>query len=103
MSASQSRRITARKIASGELSWTTDISRPPLTAADSSDALAPDDLMNHADSKSGSIKPMGTSIDLEQVLLEQLPSVRSIARGIHNRLPQQVPIDDLIQAGILGL
>src|SRR5260221_2386485 len=65
--------------------------------------MALGDSMNHEDSKSGSIKPIGTSTELEQVLLDQLPQVRSIARGIHNRLPQQVPIEDLIQAGILGL
>jgi RNA polymerase sigma factor for flagellar operon FliA len=39
----------------------------------------------------------------EQLLLEHLPSVRYIARRIHERLPQHVEIDDLISAGVVGL
>jgi len=39
----------------------------------------------------------------EQVLLEQLPQVKYIARRIHERLPQHVPFDDLLHAGIVGL
>src|SRR5208283_3457272 len=39
----------------------------------------------------------------EQLLLEQLPQVKYIARRIHERLPQHVPFDDLLHAGIVGL
>ena len=39
----------------------------------------------------------------ERLLLEQLPEVRYIARRIHDRLPSHIPLDDLVQAGILGL
>src|SRR5277367_2120860 len=39
----------------------------------------------------------------ERVLLEHLPQVRYIARRIHDRLPAQVPLEDLIHAGVLGL
>jgi Sigma-70 region 2 len=39
----------------------------------------------------------------EQVMVEHLPIVRFIARRIHERLPQHVPIDDLYSAGVLGL
>jgi len=39
----------------------------------------------------------------EQLLVEHLPQVRSIARGIHQRLPSHVPLEDLIHAGVLGL
>ena len=39
----------------------------------------------------------------EQRLLEQLPQVKYIARRIHERLPQHVPFDDLLHAGIVGL
>jgi RNA polymerase sigma factor FliA len=39
----------------------------------------------------------------EQVMLEHLPIVGIIARRIHERLPQHVPIEDLYSAGILGL
>jgi RNA polymerase sigma factor for flagellar operon FliA len=41
--------------------------------------------------------------DDERLLLEQLPQVRYIARRIHDRLPAHIPLDDLVQAGILGL
>ena len=39
----------------------------------------------------------------DEMLLEQLPQVKFIARRIHERLPQHVPFDDLLHAGIVGL
>jgi RNA polymerase sigma factor for flagellar operon FliA len=39
----------------------------------------------------------------EQLLLQHLPQVTFIARRIHNRLPPQVPLEDLVHAGVLGL
>lgn len=36
-------------------------------------------------------------------LLEHLPVVRSIARRIHERLPQHVELDDLVSSGVIGL
>jgi RNA polymerase sigma factor FliA len=36
-------------------------------------------------------------------MVEHLPIVRFIARRIHERLPQHVPIEDLYSAGVLGL
>jgi RNA polymerase sigma factor for flagellar operon FliA len=39
----------------------------------------------------------------DQVLLEHLPTVRYLARRIHERLPQHVELDDLISAGVVGL
>ena len=39
----------------------------------------------------------------EQILLEHLPTVRYLARRIHERLPQHVEMDDLVSAGFLGL
>ena len=39
----------------------------------------------------------------DRILLEQLPQVRYLARRIHGRLPQQVPFEDLLHAGIIGL
>jgi RNA polymerase sigma factor FliA len=39
----------------------------------------------------------------ERVMAEHLPLVRLIARRIHERLPQHVPIEDLYSAGVLGL
>lgn len=39
----------------------------------------------------------------EQLLLDQLPQVHYIARRIRERLPQHVALEDLINAGVLGL
>ncbi|MGH9573454.1 MAG: FliA/WhiG family RNA polymerase sigma factor [Candidatus Acidiferrales bacterium] len=39
----------------------------------------------------------------EQILLEHLPQVQYIARRIHDRLPPQVLLEDLVHAGIIGL
>ena len=39
----------------------------------------------------------------EKLLLEHLPQVKYNARRIHDRLPAQVPLDDLIHAGVVGL
>ena len=36
-------------------------------------------------------------------MIEHLPIVRFIARRVHERLPQHVPIGDLYSAGVLGL
>lgn len=44
-----------------------------------------------------------TGIERERMLVEHLPTVRYIARRIHERLPQHVEIDDLISAGVVGL
>jgi len=42
-------------------------------------------------------------VEREKQLNEYLPEVRYIARRIHERLPVQVPLEDLIHAGVLGL
>lgn len=39
----------------------------------------------------------------ERLLLDHLPQVQFIARRIHDRLPAQVPLEDLYHAGIIGL
>jgi RNA polymerase sigma factor for flagellar operon FliA len=39
----------------------------------------------------------------ERVMIEHLPIVQFIARRIHVRLPQHVPIEDLYSAGVIGL
>jgi RNA polymerase sigma factor for flagellar operon FliA len=45
----------------------------------------------------------GLSSDRERLILENLPQVRSIARRIHEKLPPNVTMEDLISAGIIGL
>lgn len=44
-----------------------------------------------------------SAAEREQLLLEHLPTVRYLARRIHERLPQHVELDDLISAGMVGL
>ncbi|MDE1161714.1 MAG: FliA/WhiG family RNA polymerase sigma factor [Acidobacteriaceae bacterium] len=43
------------------------------------------------------------SAERDRLLLEHLPTVRYIARRIHERLPQHVELDDLVSAGVVGL
>src|SRR3984885_9231281 len=45
----------------------------------------------------------GPAIGRDQLLMEHLPTVRYLARRIHERLPQHVELDDLISAGVVGL
>ena len=44
-----------------------------------------------------------TSEERERLILEHLPQVRLIARRIHERLPENVSLEDLISAGVVGL
>lgn len=44
-----------------------------------------------------------TTQERDRLLLEHLPTVRFVARRIHERLPQHVDLDDLVSAGIVGL
>jgi len=44
-----------------------------------------------------------TDAEREQMLIDHLPTVRYVARRIHERLPQHVELDDLISAGMVGL
>ena len=39
----------------------------------------------------------------DELVLGQLSEVRFIARGIHKRLPTSVPLEDLVNSGVLGL
>ncbi len=39
----------------------------------------------------------------DRLLLEHLPTVRYLARQIHDRLPQHVELEDLVSAGVVGL
>ena len=49
------------------------------------------------------LNPMPMTEEHEQIIIEHLPIVRYLARRIHERLPQQVDIEDLVSAGVLGL
>lgn len=41
--------------------------------------------------------------EFERIVFEQMPQVKYIARRIHEHLPQHVPFEDLVHAGIVGL
>ncbi|HTV56682.1 MAG TPA: FliA/WhiG family RNA polymerase sigma factor [Terriglobia bacterium] len=41
--------------------------------------------------------------DRDRLLMENLPQVHYIAKRIHDRLPPHVPLEDLVNAGIVGL
>ena len=45
----------------------------------------------------------GKEEERQNLLSEHLPLVRHIARRIHERLPRHVPIEDLVNAGVVGL
>jgi RNA polymerase sigma factor for flagellar operon FliA len=47
--------------------------------------------------------PAISPAERDRLLLEHLPTVRFVARRIHERLPQHVDIEDLVSAGIVGL
>ena len=53
--------------------------------------------------RSASRRSQRLSDEPENVLLEYLPLLRSVARRIHARLPKHVEIEDLISAGMVGL
>jgi RNA polymerase sigma factor for flagellar operon FliA len=44
-----------------------------------------------------------TAEERERLIMEHLPQVRLIARRIHERLPENVSLEDLISTGIIGL
>lgn len=45
----------------------------------------------------------GTTAERERLILEHLAQVRLIARRIHERLPENISLDDLISTGVVGL
>jgi RNA polymerase sigma factor FliA len=39
----------------------------------------------------------------DRLVMENLPQVNFMARRLHNRVPEQIPLEDLMNAGIVGL
>jgi RNA polymerase sigma factor for flagellar operon FliA len=58
--------------------------------------------MTAADKHAANNMPMNT-LDRDQVIEDMLIHVRYIARRIHERLPQHIVFEDLVQSGIVGL
>ena len=70
------------------------------------DAMAgvlPQSLLAAADPQDARVLADSADPDRDRLLLEHLPTVRYLARRIHERLPQHVDLDDLISAGVVGL
>ncbi len=44
-----------------------------------------------------------TLADRDRLIMEHMPTVRFIARRLHDRLPQHVELEELVSAGIVGL
>ena len=47
--------------------------------------------------------PVITATEREQLILENMPQVKLIARRIHDRVPNSISLDDLISTGVVGL
>jgi RNA polymerase sigma factor FliA len=54
-------------------------------------------------SAEGVMLESATATERDLLLMEHLPTVRYLARRIHERLPQHVELDDLVSAGVVGL
>jgi len=59
--------------------------------------------MNFSGTQVDSLQTAMDLNDRERLLLEHLPQVRYLARRIHDCLPAQVLLEDLIHAGVIGL
>ena len=78
------------------------------TLADEALSALPD-VPGYGRGKAARSSAGGTGLDAmspqerEALLMEHLPTVRYLARRIHERLPQHVELDDLVSAGMVGL
>jgi RNA polymerase sigma factor FliA len=84
----------------------TGAAAPPINAVNHA---APNTSAAKAPAAVGPVIPAGPrpgdllTAEQEKLMIEHLPIVRFIARRIHERLPQHVPIEDLYSAGVVGL
>ncbi len=79
------------------------ISGLPLGSETISGALPVFTPFTGSDVAMGEALESSVASDRDRLLMEHLPTVRYIARRIHERLPQHVELDDLISAGMVGL
>lgn len=49
------------------------------------------------------VAAMHCFVSREQMILDHLPQVRTVARKFHRRCPQEVLLEDLVSAGVVGL
>ncbi|MCU1312535.1 MAG: FliA/WhiG family polymerase sigma factor [Acidobacteriaceae bacterium] len=74
----------------------------PVAFASTSTAAGPSAPPARTKTKPGGTSMLGSTLS-EESLREHLPMVRFLAIRIRERLPQQVELEDLISAGIVGL
>lgn len=95
----QSRRPGSNKISAGNISI-----RAGVPAPVSSDRIAAESIVAASTVETQAVASTAVTLPIrEQVLVENLPLVRFVARRIHERLPQHVELDDLVSAGTVGL
>jgi RNA polymerase sigma factor FliA len=71
-----------------------------VTTGKTAAALVP---LTQERSTEGKMLESTTATERDLLLMEHLPTVRYLARRIHERLPQHVELDDLVSAGVVGL
>lgn len=76
------------------------VCRPEWLGEENEEAKTMPARKSFTEEKSGSDAAAG---ERDMLLMEHLPTVRYIARRIHERLPQHVDLDDLVSAGVVGL
>jgi RNA polymerase sigma factor FliA len=77
-----------------------NLSAQPTSACVKSDS---ESQIDSATNRTGAHETDYLSLEQDALIVENLPIVRLIARRIHERLPQHVPIEDLFSAGVVGL
>lgn len=82
--------------------WPPDEGSSPEAPASVLLGVTPDAYTNGYGSVSTTPHVMSAA-ERDRLLLEHLPTVRFVARRIHERLPQHVDLEDLISAGMVGL
>jgi len=74
---------------------------PPLLSPEFGEEMGANDGAGLVEAGAGNGD--GAVPDRDALLLEHLPTVRYLARRIHERLPQHVDLEDLVSAGVVGL
>ena len=80
--------------------WASTERGVPPSGLSKYDYVAP---VKGAPTKTRSMPAALTGPERDRMLVEHLPTVRYLARRIHERLPQHVELDDLVSAGVVGL
>ena len=78
-------------------------SRPAMTGTKKSAVKSRSFTSASGDQQEAESPRQDSAVERDQLLMEHLPTVRYIARRIHERLPQHVDLDDLVSAGVVGL